>query len=172
MYRATCFCLCTKVYHVTQYRMNSYICYIDSLLPIVQTMGIRNVFASSGVARKVFPSAMCLLTGRLVVMHARTTLWTPRVLTVCKQARSSDCSYHGSICWQRALRYAPLFPAQFVRFLKNHEEDIIKHITIYHTLSYDDITLNSFIRLIRENSANNRVVITRIICCGRRRNLV
>ena len=36
-----------------------------------QAMGIRNVVAS-GVARKLFPSAMCLLTRRLVVMHART----------------------------------------------------------------------------------------------------
>ena len=80
------------------------------------------------------------------------------------------------ICWQRALCYAPLFPSAIgpiSRFLKNHQEGIIKHIIINHTLCYDYITLNLFhIWLICENSANNRVVIIRIICCGWRRNLV
>ena len=43
------------------------------LLPIAQAMGIRIVLASSGVCAELFPSAMpCLLTRRLVVMHART----------------------------------------------------------------------------------------------------
>ena len=81
-----------------------------------------------------------------------------------------------AICWQRALCYAPLFPSAIgpmSRFLKNHEEGIVKHIIFNHTLSYDNITLNLFhIWLICGNSANNTVVITRIICCGWRRNLV
>ena len=78
--------------------------------------------------------------------------------------------------WQRALRYAPLFPSAIgpiSRFLKNHEKGIIKRIIINHALSYDNITLNLFLSwLICENSANNGVVMTWIICCGGRRNLV
>ena len=78
--------------------------------------------------------------------------------------------------WQRALRYVPLFPSAIgpiSRFLKNHWKGIIRYTIINHTLSYDNMNLNLFhIWQICENSANNRVVITRIICCGWRRNLV
>ena len=50
---------------------------------------------------------------------------------------------------------------------------VIKYTIIINTFSYDDITLNLFhIWIICENSAKSWIVITRIICCGWRRNLV
>ena len=42
------------------------------------------------------------------------------------------------------LRFSLSAIGPISRFLKNHEEGIIKHININHTLSYDIITLNLF----------------------------
>ena len=71
------------------------------------------------------------------------------------------------------LRFSPQCNRPNFKILENHAGCIIKHIIIDHMLSYDNITLNLFhIWLTCEHSANNRVVITRIICCRWRRNLV
>ena len=102
--------------------------------------------------------------GKFLIFERTTKIWA--------QVRD----WPQSPSWQRALRYAPAFPLcnrPNFKILENHKEGFIKHIIINHTLSYDNITLSLFHSLlICENSANNRVVITWIICCGWTRNLV
>ena len=116
-------------------------------------------------------SILCLIYCWFEIFIPRYPLWMKENYAffldlVCVQSPS----------WQRALRYAPLVPSAIgpiSRFLKNHWKGIIKYTIIDHTLSYDNMNLNLFhIWQICENSASNRMVITRIICCGWRRNLV